>query len=87
MTTTTIDDLRAFHAFVGRLLPQNGEVTPPTPEECLELWYLENRTPEEYAADVQAIREGLEDMYAGRTVPFEEFDRDFRERHGLPRRS
>ncbi|MCO6045771.1 hypothetical protein NG895_17880 [Aeoliella sp. ICT_H6.2] len=30
-----------------------------------------------------AIAEGIEAMRAGRVRPFEEFDREFREQHGL----
>jgi len=33
---------------------------------------------------IRAIREGLADVAAGRTVPLEEFDRNFRKRHGIP---
>jgi len=34
-----------------------------------------------------AIQEGLADIEAGRTQPFEDFDREFRTRHGMPPRS
>jgi predicted DNA-binding antitoxin AbrB/MazE fold protein len=34
-----------------------------------------------------AIQEGLADIEAGRTQPFEDFDREFRARHGIPPRS
>ena len=34
-------------------------------------------------ADLAAIRAGIEDMEAGRHRPLEEFDRDFRARHGF----
>lgn len=30
-----------------------------------------------------AIQRGLDDITAGRTVPFEQFDREFRIRHGI----
>ena len=37
---------------------------------------------------VEVLREGLAALQAGdRGVPLEEFDRDFRQRHGLPPRS
>jgi putative addiction module CopG family antidote len=35
-------------------------------------------------AEVLAIQEGIEDMEAGRVRPFREFDREFRQRNGLP---
>lgn len=31
-----------------------------------------------------AIKEGIEDMEAGRVLPLQVFDRDFRQRNGLP---
>ena len=34
--------------------------------------------------DVRAIQEGIDDMEAGRVRPFREFDREFRQRNGLP---
>ena len=34
--------------------------------------------------EVVAIQEGIDDMEAGRVRPFREFDRDFRQRNGLP---
>ncbi len=83
MTTTTAADLQAFHEFVVELLRDQSGAQRPTPDECLELWHLKNRTPEEYAADVQAIREGLEDMYAGRTRPAREFHEEMRRKYGL----
>lgn len=37
-------------------------------------------------AERLAILKGMEDRDAGRTRPFEEFDREFREKNGLPPR-
>lgn len=34
--------------------------------------------------EVVAIQEGIDDMEAGRLRPFSEFDREFRQRNGLP---
>jgi putative addiction module CopG family antidote len=34
--------------------------------------------------EVLAIQEGIDEMDAGRGRPFSEFDREFRERNGLP---
>jgi putative addiction module CopG family antidote len=34
--------------------------------------------------DIRAIQEGIDDMEAGRVRPFREFDREFRQRNGLP---
>jgi hypothetical protein len=38
-------------------------------------------------ADRLAVIEGIASMKAGRVRPFEEFDRDFRARNGLPPRA
>ena len=35
------------------------------------------------AADLEAIREGIEDVKAGRVTPLAEFDRDFRRDKGF----
>lgn len=34
-----------------------------------------------------AIRAGLEDIKAGKTLPYDDFDRQFRAKHGLPPRA
>jgi hypothetical protein len=47
----------------------------------------ENSSEEERERTVRAIARGLDDMNAGRARRFEEFDREFRERHGLPPRA
>jgi hypothetical protein len=85
--SSTAEELRSFHAFLTRVLDGLAGQDPPSPEDCVALWRLEHQSPEELADTLEAIREGLADMHAGRTRPFEDFDRDFRERHGLPPRS
>lgn len=39
------------------------------------------------ASDLEAIREGLEDVKAGRVTPLEEFDQAFREEKGFSPRA
>jgi len=39
------------------------------------------------ASDLEAIREGLEDVEAGRMTPLKEFDQAFREEKGFPPRT
>ena len=80
---TAIDDLRAFHEFVGRKLAESGN-EPPTPQDCLDLWLIENESPEEEAATLEAIREGLADLDAGRARPVEDVLRDLCRKHNLP---
>ncbi|HEY3391415.1 MAG TPA: hypothetical protein VGK58_01820 [Lacipirellulaceae bacterium] len=82
MSTDANYELQSFHQFIGEQL-STGHASL-SPEEALELWRLENRSPEEYQADVEAIREALADMEAGDTGrPWEEFDREFRTKHKL----
>lgn len=39
------------------------------------------------ASDLEAIREGLADVEAGRVTPLEEFDREFRKENGFAPRA
>ena len=39
---------------------------------------------QEYADTVEAIKEGLQDVEAGRVEPFERFDERFRRKHNIP---
>lgn len=44
-----------------------------------------NPNPDDFADAVHALRDALADMEAGDCgVPLDEFDREFRRRHGLP---
>jgi len=85
MATERANDLRAFKGFIEQKLSNGGAEL--TLEEALVDWDLENQTNEEREATVQGIRNGLADVEAGRTRPFEEFDREFRLKHGLPSQS
>ena len=81
MATERVNDLRAFKGFIEEKLSNGGAEL--TLEQALVDWELENQTDEEREATVQAIRNGLADVEAGRTRPFAEFDREFRLKHGL----
>lgn len=85
MATDRANDLRAFRDFIDAQLGNGGAAL--TLEEALNLWEYENAPEAEREETLRAIQRGLEDMYAGRTRPFEEFARKFRERHGLPLQS
>jgi hypothetical protein len=75
-------ELARFQQFLAQHLQLGHALTP---EEALDLWRLQNPCPDEFAKNVAGIREALADMDAGdHGVPFEEFDREFRRRHGLP---
>jgi hypothetical protein len=67
--------LESFHKFVERQLASEAIVLM-SPEEALALWREEQET-------LDAIREGMDDVAAGRTKTLEAFDHDFRLRHGI----
>jgi hypothetical protein len=85
MATERIDDLRAFRDFVDAQLDNGGSSL--TPEECLDLWIMENSSDEEREEAVAAIRQGLDDMYAGRTRSAREAIAELRRKHELPESS
>lgn len=75
MTTIRTIPLAEFHRFVGNILDtEPAEMI--SPEEVLARWRKQQET-------LAAIREGLADIEAGRTTPLEDFDREFRQRHGI----
>lgn len=83
MATERANDLRAFREFLDAKLSNGG--SDLTPEECLELWEVENASPHERAATVQAVRDALDDMRAGDTgIPASEAIAEIRRRHSPP---
>jgi hypothetical protein len=85
MPTDRVNDLPAFKAFIDEKLSNGG--ANMTVDEALALWELENQTDQESEETLEAIRQGLADVEGGRSRPFEEFDREFRAKRGLPLRS
>jgi hypothetical protein len=71
MATERINDLLAFKGFIEEKLAHAG--TNLTLDEALMNWEIENQSDEEREETLQAIRLGLDDMYAGRTVDGFEF--------------
>jgi predicted transcriptional regulator len=69
--------LADFHRFIGEKL-QSDDAAQLSPEQALALWRERQET-------VQAIREGLADVEAGRTKQLDDFLSDFQARHGIPR--
>src|SRR5271157_1393438 len=51
------------------------------PEECLDLWINENPSDEQREEALAAVRQGLEDMYAGRTRSAREAIAELRRKH------
>lgn len=84
MTSDPREDLQAFRAFIDEQLANGGAML--TPIEALELWEIQHPTDQERDETLAAIQEGLKDADEGRVRPFEEFDREFRQKHGLPPR-
>ena len=83
MSSDLSPELHRFYRFVGnKLASGEGELSP---EEALDEWRAAHPDSAEFAADVSAVREALDDMACGdRGTPLAEFDRDFRQRHDLP---
>jgi hypothetical protein len=53
-------------------------------EDALDLWQSTNPVSQEYRASVAAIQEGLDELKRGsKGMTLDEFDRDFRHRHGI----
>ncbi len=85
MATDRANDLRAFKSFIDEQLEQGEPL--PTLEQALARWEYENSSEAEREESRAAIRQGLTDIDAGRVRPFEEFDREFRAKHGMAPRS
>ena len=68
-------ELELFHRFIGRQLTNGG--TSISPDEALRAW-------KEQAESLLSIQRGLDDVAAGRTTPWEEFDREFRKKNKIP---
>lgn len=82
MATDPHSELAQFQQFVGQHV-QSG--TPLSPEEVLDLWRIEH--PQSLDDDAIAIRQALADFDAGEMgVPLDEFEREFRRRHGISER-
>lgn len=75
MSTSTVSPLADFHRFVEAIL-QDDAAGIISPDEVLVRWKEKQRS-------LAAIREGLAEIDAGRTVPLDEFDRAFRVKHGI----
>ena len=85
MATERANDPRAFRDFLDAKLGGGGDSL--TLYEYLDLWEYENSPEQKKEETLQAIQQGFSDVEAGRTRPFEDFDREFRQKHGLPPRS
>ncbi len=80
MSASTLEDLSSFHRFLTARLQSQPPQT--SPEDCLLEWRASQADRE---ATLDAAREGLSDIAAGRVQSLAEFDGEFRERHNLAR--
>ncbi len=73
-------ELATFHRFIGEQLAEGAELTP---EECLRVWRVEHPSSRELDESVAAVRRALAQAEQGEGKRLEDFDRDFRARHGI----
>lgn len=74
-------DLDSFYAFAVEKLAKSNEDLGWL--DLLEWWQLENPTEEEMAAVRENIRQGLEDIEAGRYMPMDEFNEMIERKYGF----
>jgi predicted transcriptional regulator len=74
MAVERVNDARAFRDFLDAQLAAGGAAR--SLDEILDLWQVENAPEAEREETLRAIRRGLDDMDAGRTVDaFESLER------------
>jgi predicted transcriptional regulator len=71
MQSLQLNNLASFHKFVGQQLASDAE-THMSPEEALALWKEREET-------IEAVREGLSDVEAGRSYPADDVIRELRD--------
>ena len=78
-------ELQEFCSFAfARLANQEHSLSP---EDLVEQWREQHPVRDDTSATISALRAALADMAAGDTgTPLDEYDRQFRARHGLPPR-
>jgi hypothetical protein len=78
-----INELRAFHRFLGAKLENGG--ADLWPEEALEEWRELHPQPWDDEDDVAAIQAALDDEDRGeKGISLEEFDKELRKQFNLP---
>ncbi len=85
MATDRANDLQAFRYYIDETLADDG--VDLTLEEALARWEEENASESGREETRAAILAGLSDLDTGRFRPFEDFDREFRAKRGLPPRA
>ena len=82
MDTKRANDLRAFKQYIDEQLTNGG--SEMTLDDALVNWEVQNQTDGGREETLQAIREGLADVDAGRTRPAEAVIRDLCRKHNIP---
>ncbi len=82
MASELQDELAAFHRFIGEQLDNSG--ARPSPEVCLAMWRGQHPSPDELEESVAAVKRALDQADRGEGKTLEEFDHDFRNKHGIP---
>jgi hypothetical protein len=83
MSTDARYDVQDFYVFMGKALDRKGPLPPP--EQLLDEWRGKHSRDADEDADEEAILQALRSLEAGEEgLSIEEFDRQFRMKHGLP---
>jgi len=78
----TQEQIDQFHRFASERVSRRGGVA--SLEELIDLWRIENPSPDQAREDLLAVKAAVRDMENGeRGQPRDEFARQFRARHGL----
>jgi hypothetical protein len=86
MSSNIDNELASFHHFVAVKLSENN--ADLSPEEALELWREEHPHAEVIDDATEALKATFAAIAAGDNgMPFEEFEREFRKKHGLDAKS
>lgn len=81
MATVTFNIPDDLQPLIEREMAAGGYATPgDLLQDALTQWIERRET-------VAALNEAIDEMNAGLGRPWEEFDREFRERHGIPPKS
>ena len=81
MASEIQNELAAFHQFVGQQLAADA---PLSPEACLQQWRALHPAGSELHRSVAAVKRAIEQADSGEGRLLEVFDREFRNKHGLP---
>ena len=79
---TTMEQLDSFHRFASEQLSNGG--ADQTIDELFSRWRMDNPTPTERDEVNAIIRQGIEDIAAGRGQDAEEASEELRVKHNIP---